>query len=746
MKRPITPTALCGSKAAGARRCAKRPSQHSRNAGRAAAGSATTAALRLVLLLILFSFVNRCFAAGPLADTASSPHAIVHSISLDEVRWTDGFWFDRFANLRTNMLPNMVRLMEGTNYSQYFENFRIAAGLAEGRPRGAPFNDGDFYKLLEAASATLAITNDVLLSQHLERALGIIAKAQRADGYIHTPVLVRSRLGDTNAVPFRDRQNFEMYNMGHLMTAACVHHRVTGQTNFLAVARRAADFLDATMSGASPEAARSSVCPSHYMGLVELWRTTREPRYLALAQKFFALRSQITDGGDDNQDRIPFEQQTNAIGHAVRANYLYAGSADLFMETGEPSFWKPLGPIWTNLVQQKMHITGGCGALYDGASPDGSREQKTITRTHQAYGRNYQLPNTTAHNETCAAIGSVLWNWRMFLATGEARYVDVLELALYNAVLSGVALDGTNFFYTNPLRVTDPMPVDLRWSRTRVPFVSSFCCPPNVLRTMAESAGYAYAKSSNTIWVNLYGASTLTTRLGGQNIKLTQETEYPWNGRMRITVNECDGREFALKLRVPGWAKGATVRSSRRKEAPSNLINDQNLFTSAAAGKDGYYIELYRGWKMGDTIELDFPMPVRLMEANPLVEETLNQVAVQRGPVVYCLESADLPAGTRITDVAIPADIDLVARFDRRLLSGAVVLEGMAQARTSRSWSGDLYREVQAAPMKLVKVRLIPYSLWANRGAGEMSVWLSSANSLPKLQPAEIRENVVPNP
>ena len=641
----------------------------------------------------------------------TSPHAKVQPVGLNEVRWTGGFWFDRFENLRTNMLPAMMRLMEGTNYSQYLHNFRIAAGLAEGRPRGAPFNDGDYYKLLEAASATLAVTNDAFLAQQLDRAIDIITRAQREDGYLHTPVLVRSRQGDTKAVPFRDRNNFELYNMGHLMTAACVHHRVTGQTNFMAVARRAADFLEATLSGTSPDAARSSVCPSHYMALVELWRVTREPRYLALAKRFFTLRSQVADGSDDNQDRIPFEQQTSALGHAVRANYLYAGAADLFIETGDESLWKPLPPIWSNVVRQKMHITGGCGALYDGASPDGSREQKTIARTHQAYGRNYQLPNTTAHNETCAAVGSVLWNWRMFLATGEARYVDVLELALCNAVLAGVSLDGTNFFYTNPLRVTDPMPADLRWSRTRVPFVSSFCCPPNLLRTLAESACYAYAKSSNAIWVNLYGASTLTTKLGGQAAKLTQETEYPWNGRVRITLNECGEDLLALKLRVPGWAKNVSVR-----------VNE--ALVDGAVGRDGF-LKVDRVWKPGDVIDLDLPMPVRLMEANPLVEETLNQVAVRRGPVVYCVESADLP--TRVTDITIPADIDLVARYDRRLLGGCVVLEGVAQMRAAAQWNGELYRELQTGSLMTVKVSFIPYSLWANRGPGEMSVWLPLA-------------------
>ena len=392
-----------------------------------------------------------------VVDTTASPFAKVHTVGLDEVRWTNGFWADRFDLCRTQMLPSMERLMDGTNYSQYLRNFEIAAGLAEGRYRGAPFNDGDFYKLIEGACAAYAVTHDEYLERNIEQAIGIIAQAQRADGYIHTPVLVRQRNGDTNAAPFQDRNNFEMYNLGHLMTAACVHYRATGHTNFLAVACKAADFLYRTFHDAPPEVARSSVCPSHYMGIVELYRATGNPRYLELAKIFFALRNGIKDGGDDNQDRIPFPAQTEAEGHAVRANYLYAGAADLFMETGDAGLWRPLDSIWTNVVNQKMYITGGCGALYDGASPDGAKEQKSITRVHQAYGRNYQLPNTTAYSETCANIGNVLWNWRMFLATGEAQFMDVVELALYNSVLSGGGLDGTNFFYTNPLRVTDPL-------------------------------------------------------------------------------------------------------------------------------------------------------------------------------------------------------------------------------------------------------------------------------------------------
>ena len=378
-----------------------------------------------------------------------------------------------------------------------------------------------------------------------------------------------------------------MYNFGQLMTAACVHYRATGKTNFLAIACKAADFLCNEFQKPTPALANNLICPSHYMGIIELYRTTHDPRYLELAKKFLAMRDLITDGTDDNQDRIPFAQQEEAEGHAVRANYLYAGAADLFLEDGDPNLWQPLAEIWTNVVTQKMYITGGCGALYDGASPDGAKDQKHITRVHQAYGRNYQLPNTTAYSETCANIGNVLWNWRMFLATGDAKFVDVVELVLDNSVLSGGALDGTNFFYTNPLRVTDPLPVALRWPRTRQPFYSSFCCPPNLVRTIAESANYAYAKTDDAIWVNLYGGSTLDTELAnGGEIKLEQETDYPWNGRVRIKILACGTNPFALKLRIPGWAESESVRINDGPElvraSSRRLLRD--TLPSAASG------------------------------------------------------------------------------------------------------------------------------------------------------------------
>jgi hypothetical protein len=665
--------------------------------------------------LLFFALVVSASAAPGLVDTTASPFAAVRTVGMTEVRWTHGFWADRFELCRTQMVPSMARLMQGTNYSQFYFNFEILAGLAEGKPHGASFNDGDFYKFLEGATATLAVTNDARINDKLDEVIGVLARVQRTNGYLDTWVQLHQRETNSNMAPFQDRNRWEVYNLGQLLTAAVVHYRVTGKTNFLAVARKAGDCLDAVFAKPAPELALQNVCPSHYMGVVELYRATGEARYLALAQRLFAMRDLVKDGSSDNQDRLLFGKQAEAEGHAVRANYLYAGAADLFLETGGTNLWQPLTEIWTNVVSKKMYLTGGCGALYDGASPDGASYQSGITKVHQSYGRNFQLPNTTAHNETCANIGNALWNWRLFLATGDAKFMDVVELELYNSILSGVALDGTNYFYTNPLRVTDPLPTELRWSRTRVPFVGSFCCPPNLVRTIAESADYAYGKSGDALWVNLYGGSTLATTLpGGEKIALEQVTEYPWNGRVRLKILDCGRPEFALKLRIPGWAEGAAVR-----------VND--LPAAAPAPQPGSYFEIRRAWQAGDFVDLDLPMRVRIMEANPLVEEDLDQVAVQRGPVVYCLESPDLPRGVKISDVFAPPNLKLAARYDQRLLGGAVVLDGAVLVRPPQNWSGKLYAEYQPAKFETATVKFIPYSLWQNRGPSEMTVWLPLA-------------------
>lgn len=644
-----------------------------------------------------------------IADTTASPHAVVRPVGVSEVRWTDGFWAERTSVNRERSIPAMWEIMRGTQYKPFLQHFYIAAGKAEGDYHGAAWNDGDFYKWIEAACATLTEHPNEELRKAIDISVAAIAAAQAPDGYLHTPVLIRKRNGDPHVKRFADRHDFEMYNMGHLLTTACIHFRATGNRNLLEVAIKAADFLDRTFANPTAEIARNSVCPSHYMGAVELYRTTGEKRYLDLAQKFLDMRSLVSDGGDDNQDRIPFTQQREAVGHAVRANYLCAGAADLYLESGDESLWTPLEAIWENVTAKKLYVTGACGALYDGASPDGSAAQSQITRTHQAYGRNYQLPNVTAHNETCAAIGAVMWNWRMFSARGDAKYIDWLELALYNAVLSGVSLSGTDYLYVNPLRHVDPLPTELRWSRTRQPFIVSYCCPPNVVRTLAELQGYAYSKSDEAVWVNLYGSSSLATTFRGSPLRMTQETDYPWSGKIELKFDECTQGAFELRLRIPGWAREANV-----------LLNGEDY----GRGKPASYLAIRRQWRVGDRVTIDLPMPVELLESHPLVEETRNQVALKRGPIVYCLESIDLPENVSLQSITVPVDSEFEAVFDSGLLGGVATVIGKLVSRDARPWN-SLYRPVVKNRNKdEIKGKFVPYFSWGNRGESEMSVWL----------------------
>jgi DUF1680 family protein len=650
-------------------------------------------------------------ASRGLTDTSASPHVKLRSVGLGEVRWTRGFWADRFATCATASVPHLWRILAGTEHGQSYRNFLIAAGKEEGRYRGPAFADGDVYRWLEAAAAVYAVTQDKELDRLMDQVVATIRQAQRADGYLHTPTLIRRRSDDPDAQPFQDPLGFETYNLGHLLTAACVHHRATGKTDLLTVARKAADFLGEAFKDPTPRLARLAICPSHYMGMVELYRTTREPRHLALARKFLEIRDLVREGTDDNQDRIPFRKQTQAVGHAVRANYLFAGAADLFAEAGDRTLLPPLLAVWDDLVSTKLHVTGGCGSLYDGASPDGAKNQKQIGRVHQAYGRAYQLPNSTAHNETCASVANILWNWRMLQITGEARFADVLERALYNAALAGVGLDGKSFFYTNTLRQLDRMPAELRWSRTRQPFFSSNCCPPNIVRTVAESGSYAYARSEDGVLVNLYGGSVLNTHLAdGAELKLTQVTDYPWDGRVRIMLDAVPSRAFSIRLRIPGWAAGAALS-----------INGTPV---GGELRPGTYHEVRRVWTARDVLELRLPMKVRLLQAHPLVEEARNQVAVQRGPLVYCLESADLPKGVAVPDVVLPLGIALRPRYDRKLLGGVAVLEGKAKTVSEAKWGNELYREFVPSGAKQVELKLIPYYAWGNRGSSEMTVWM----------------------
>lgn len=627
-------------------------------------------------------------------------------------RWGgNGFWAGRVRTCCESTIPAMGRLMIDEDRPRYVGNFEVAAELTEGRHRGPKWNDGDFYKWLEAASASVALTGNDSLAAQLDALIDLIGRTQDPDGYIHTDVQIAQRAGA--ATPrFGNPMDFEMYNMGHLISAAVVHHRATGKDSLLQIALRAARFLDQRFAHPIPRDARHGICPSHLMALIDLSRVTGDRRHVQLAARLLDMRDLVTGGDDDNQDRIPLRQQRTAHGHAVRATYLYAGAADVYAETGDESLRPALESIWRDLVGTKLYVTGGCGALFDGASPDGAIDQTAITRVHQAFGRAFQLPHSTSHNETCAAIGNLFFNWRMLQVTGEAKYADVVEWTMYNSVLAGVSLAGTEFFYTNTLRQLEPMPCELRWSRHRQARINCFCCPPNVARVVAQSADYAYLRGDDAVVVVLYGTNALETTLpAAGRVRLRQETGYPWAGTVRLTVEACEG-ELALRLRIPGWCDGASVR-----------VNDG----PPAAARPETFFELRRRWSPGDVVELDLPMRARWIEAHPLVEEARNQVALARGPLVYCLESADLPPGVRLLEVAVRADAELAPLPPDPTLAGAMPLQCEGVVRDGGDWGDRLYRPRAGGGTTSLPLKLIPYFAWDNRGAAEMSVWLPIA-------------------
>lgn len=684
--------------------------------------------------ILIYSFLLVAISAygqqRGLTNTSASQYAKMSNSDLNAVRWTNGFWHERFAVFKDTMIHSMWRTLKDADLSHSFRNFEIAAGQCSGTHAGPPFHDGDFYKFFEGVATIYAQTKDPKLDKMMDEAVAVIAKVQRKDGYIHTPVIIAemnkgidthhhvltgTKTGEKSEKAFADRLNFETYNLGHLMMAGIIHKRATGKTSLLNIAVKATDFLCHFYETASAELARNAICPSHYMGVVEMYRETRNPRYLELSKNLIDIRGMVENGTDDNQDRVPFRRQKTAMGHAVRANYLYAGVADVYAETGEKQLLENLESIWNDIVYRKMYITGACGALYDGTSPDGTfYTPDSIQKVHQSYGRAYQLPNSTAHNETCANIGNMLFNWRMLQTTGEAKYADVLETALYNSVLSGISLDGKRFFYTNPLRVSHDFPYTLRWSKEREVYIKLCnCCPPNTVRTLTQAQNYAYTLSNNAVWFNLYGGSEFETAINNrEKIKITQTTDYPWDGNINIKIDKVPKSPYSLYLRIPEWCDKATI-----------TINGQPF---AAENKANTYTQINRVWKTGDLVELVLDMPVKLLESNPLVEETRNQTVVKRGPLVYCLEGIDIEGGKSLDNVLIPADMKFSPRKTTIAGSSIVVLDGTARLTNEDSWKNTLYRPVEKSD-KTVNITLIPYYAWGNRGKTDMTVWMPLA-------------------
>jgi len=636
-----------------------------------------------------------------LTQMRISPYARLRAIGIRDARWTSGFWAQRFALARDVTMPEMWRTLQIHGNGASFINLRIAAGLTQGEFKGNNWSDGDVYKWLEGASFIYALARDRQLEALLDEVVATIAKAQEPDGYISTNITLAKKQR------WEEPRNHEMYNLGHLMAAACAHYRATGKTTLLQVARKAADYL-CGLAKTEPQRLARFGAPSYLLGIIELYRTTNEPRYLELARFFVDTRGTIPGGTDHFQMRVPLRKETEAVGHAVHATYLYAAAADLVAEKGDEELRQALERIWRDVTERKIYITGAVGALARGVSQRGDF-------VVEAFGAPYELPNRAGYNETCANIGNALWNWRMFALTSDVKYADLMELVLYNSVLSGIGISGKDFFYTNVhRRYADQSSFMhnetlLRWRNTvEKPAAGSYCCPPNILRTLAALHMLAYSLSKDGVWVNLYGGSVLRTKLpDGTPLELTQQTEYPWEGHVQLRVESAGA--FTLNLRVPGWAEGATVR-----------VNGQ----PGPAARAGSYVSLSRTWKPGDSVELTLPLHPRLVEAHPKAEELRNQVAVMRGPLVYALESPDLPPGVRISEVFLPAQIKLTPHHEGELLGGVTVLEGEAVRIPEGDWTGLLYRTLLRPTPEKIRLRLIPYYAWANRGVSYMTVWL----------------------
>ncbi len=605
------------------------------------------------------------------------------------VTFTDGFWSPRLQTNRSVTLPFNFRKCEETGR---INNFAKAAGWMEGKHEGIFYNDSDVFKVVEGAAYCLALTPDPALDSYLDDLIAKFAGAQEADGYLYTartidPTAVRAdREGLTRWSNLR--VNHELYNVGHLYEAAVAHFQATGKRTLLEIALKNADLIDAVFGPGK----RRDV-PGHQeieIGLVKLYRVTGEERYLRLAKFFLDERGHAngrelyTNFGNPGymQDHQPVVEQSEAVGHAVRAVYMYTGMADVAALTGDASYIAAIDRLWENVVGRKLYLTGGIGARHTG----------------EAFGADYELPNAAAYAETCAAIANILWNQRMFLLHGDARYLDVLELSLYNGFLSGVSFSGTEFFYTNPLASDGATPVN-RGSLGRQPWFDCSCCPTNDVRFLASLPGYVYASDADSLYVNLFVAGEARVEMGGQSVRLRQETNYPWEGRVRLRVDPALRAEFALRMRIPGWATNRPVPSDLYRfldtngDAPVLKINGETIAPPLEKG----YAVLRRVWQPGDVVELVLPLLVRRVLCHPAVAENRGRVALMRGPLVYCVEGVDNPGG--VADLSLADDAPLTAQHRPELLNGLTVIRGAG-------------------------LTAIPYYAWSHRGSGEMAVWL----------------------
>jgi DUF1680 family protein len=633
-----------------------------------------------------------------------SPYAKLHTIPVHAVTINDGFWAQRRRVALEKSLPSARLELEANGY---VDNFRR---LSEGKdaPRKGPvFTDSDLYKWLEAVGMFLQSGDQPELRAQASTYIDLIRSVQEPSGYLNT-----YWVGDRAAVrllPDTMDTGHELYCLGHMLQGALAYYRATGDTRLLEAGKKYVEFLLGNYGpGKKPLLAGH---PEIEMSLIELYRTTGDRRYLDLAGYILNGDPRIVRRPDRvvyTFSGIPYTERTKFQGHAVRAMYASCGATDYYLETGDQKYWQTLNHLWQDMVSSKMYVTGGLGARWEGES----------------FGDDYELPNARAYAETCAAIGSLMWNWRMLAASGDARFTDVLERQLYNAINVGMSLDGTTYCYYNPMEFTghaDPN----RHSRdgsVRNPWYDVFCCPPNIERTLGALPGYFYSTSKEGLYVNLYGDSTLDWHLeDGTGLKVDQKTNYPWEGSVALTVSPAQTSEFTLYLRVPGWAPNATA--SVNGEPWRGLL------------KPGAYAALRRQWKAGDRVRLEFDMTPQFITSNPNVMENVGKVAVQRGPIVYTLEQLDQIGGASVFDVAVLAGRDAAkdfkVEFRSNFLGGVAVLRHRGVTLGYPPASGALYAPLgndDRQPGSEIDLTFIPYYAWANRQPDAMRVWLPYVN------------------
>lgn len=664
-----------------------------------------------------------CLVSVAVAAAHAASDYPVQPVPFTAVRLTGGLLQARQA---TNASVTMPFALGQCESSKRVLNFDLAAETMRRRAAGEtsfqnkpptvyPFDDSDVYKAIEGAAFCLSVQPDAKVAAQLEAMIKRVAAAQEPDGYLYT---WRTMHPDSPAHDWIGKERWvkdpqlshELYNLGHLYEAGFAHVQATGSRALLDVCLRSAELLQTDFGDGEPR-----IAPGHEvieMGLAKLYRQTGDERWLQLAKLFLDVRGK---GNEYSQDHKPVVEQDQAVGHAVRANYLYSGMADVAALTGDARYLSAITKIWNNVVDTKLHLTGGCGARAAG----------------EAYGNDYELPNR-CYNETCAAVAFLFWNHRMFLMTGDAKYMDVFERSLYNGVLSGVSLSGDRFFYPNPLEY-DGKAANNHGHAGRAPWFGCACCPPNVLRTLASLGGYVYAVQGDRLFVNLYAEGEGAAQIRGRKIQLEQTTRYPWDGRVGLRVKPESAGTFSLCLRVPGWVEGKPLPSdlyTYDDATPAKWSLRVNGKKVKAEVEKGFAV-VTREWKSGDEVTLDFPMPVRRVAGNPKIAATRGLVALERGPIVYTFEGVDNDGS--VFDAVLPAAAKVKPEFRADLLGGVMVLNVTKAQRATRKESGEL-------TTKPAKFTAIPYAVWANRGLTPMAVWLAreaaGARPAPRATPA----------